>query len=137
MILSRGNTILNTLSDSDEEEEVNNSASHDPNHDYTPPKIPAKTPVLNQKKTFRSGSKEAAIVSPVKAWKLPNIVLSNLCQLCLIGEERVCELEEYCANLNPLLLSSESEESGLHNNSSSNNGDDDDDYGPIYKLWAA
>ena len=54
----------------------------------------------------------------------------------MIGKERVCELEEYCADPDPMLSSSDLDNAGLSNNESNNN-DDIDDYSPIFKSRAA
>ena len=73
---------------------------------------------------------------PAKACKPPKVVLSDLCQLQMLGDEQVCELEEYCADADPLSLLSGSNKAGLSNNES-NNDEEDDDFGPIFKSGAA
>ena len=101
-----------------------------------PKKIAEKTTVENRKPTSPSGSDKVAIVLLAKACKPPKDVLSDLCQLQMIGKEQVCELEEYHADPDPTLSSSDLDNAGLSNNESNDN-DDNDDYGPIFKSWAA
>ena len=124
-------------SDKEEEEEAEISANINYDEDYNPPKkSQQKTTIANWKPTSPSGPEEVAIVLPAKACKPPKVFLSDLCQLQMIDKERVQELEDYCADPDPLSSLSNSDNAGLSNNGS-NNDDNNDDYGPIFKSWAA